>query len=259
MTISFPLVETIEHGPSPLHKACQYGFYDIVELLLAHPDIRVNQKNELGWTPFSLACANGRTEVVKRMLRDERVNINLGNKLDQTPLWIATYWGKIDVVKAIFASGRKIDDCGSPRRVAREKEITNIWALIRDYMDDPAKVIVALQEEIDWLGLLLSFLLFSLLSSHACFPLFLSFSFFAGVYPVEVFALIVLHSDGIVSTKKLVRDKEDRSVRFFRIASSLPMELQMILCNRLAGRGGNFVLVKDLEPALRKMVQIFNT
>lgn len=149
---SLPPLQNPEHGPSPLHKACQYGFYDIVVLLMAHPDIRVNQKNELGWTPFSLACANGRTEVVKLMLKDERVNINTGNKLDQTPLWIAAYWGKIDVVKVMFASGRKIDDCSGPRRMAREKEINDIWALIREFMETPAETVARLREELRWLG-----------------------------------------------------------------------------------------------------------
>lgn len=70
-----------------------------------------------------------------------------------------------------------------------------------------------------------------------------------------MFALIVLHSDGIVANKRFVKGKEERAARFFAIASGLPMELQMILCNRLTGRSGNFILVKDLEPALKRVVE----
>ena len=57
---------------SALHKACAYGHDEIVTLLLAHPDIDVNQKANGGWTPFMTACANGKTSCVQLLLKDAR-------------------------------------------------------------------------------------------------------------------------------------------------------------------------------------------
>ena len=44
---------------------------------------------------------------------------------------------------------------------------------------------------------------------------------------------------------------QDGSARFFAIASKLPMELQMVLCNRLFGLARDVVLSKFSEPAFR--------
>lgn len=121
-------------------------------LLLQRSDLRVNQKDALGFTAFNLACSNGRTAIIRLMLKDERVNINIGNKLDQTPLWIATYWENIDIVKMLFASGRKIVDCDTSRRMAREKEYVHIWEIIKSYMENPAETSASLREEVARLG-----------------------------------------------------------------------------------------------------------
>ena len=48
-------------GYACLHHACEYGADRIVSLLLAHPDINVNQKHREGTTPFMVACSKGKT------------------------------------------------------------------------------------------------------------------------------------------------------------------------------------------------------
>jgi len=64
-------------GRTLLHCAC---FADdrsaAIPLLLAHPDIDVNLKNQRGETPFYLAFQYGSTSCVREMLKDSRVNVN---------------------------------------------------------------------------------------------------------------------------------------------------------------------------------------
>jgi len=50
----------------------------------------------------------------------------------------------------------------------------------------------------------------------------------------EVFALIVFLSDGLLEIR--IENEANRApARFFRIARKLPLELQMLLCSRVAG------------------------
>jgi len=73
----------------------------------------------------------------------------------------------------------------------------------------------------------------------------------------HVFVLMVLKSDGYLAIRRPLTGQEERAARFFRISDSLPMELQMILCNRFGGLSGNFVLSQSLEVALTEVVKTF--
>jgi len=65
------------YGSTLLHYACQGDSRSaVIPLLLAHPDIDVNAKNEFGHTPFYLACIFGRPSCVREMLKDSRVKVN---------------------------------------------------------------------------------------------------------------------------------------------------------------------------------------
>ena len=44
-----------------LSIACENGHDSIVSILLAHPDIDVNLKDDEGWAPFNSACYHGKT------------------------------------------------------------------------------------------------------------------------------------------------------------------------------------------------------
>jgi len=117
-----------------LHRVC---FEDrrsaVIPLLLAHPDIDVNQKDQDGFTPFLYACRSGSTSCVREMLKDSRVKLNEPAIDGHTPLWWATYLGKLDAIKWWIASGREMDlgkpggcredGChgGGQRRTARQK------------------------------------------------------------------------------------------------------------------------------------------
>jgi hypothetical protein len=78
-------------------------------VLLAHPQINVNQRDIIGSTPFLAGCRFGKVEVVKILLKDSHVDINMADDDGCTPLWKASYFGHVEVIKWMIASGRDIN------------------------------------------------------------------------------------------------------------------------------------------------------
>ena len=74
-------------GSTLLHHACNGNSRSaVIPLLLAHPDIDVNVKDQGGCTPFYWACRYGRPSCVREMLKDSRVNVNESDNDGFTPL-----------------------------------------------------------------------------------------------------------------------------------------------------------------------------
>jgi len=132
------------YGSTLLHYACQGDSRSaVIPLLLAHPDIDVNAKNEFGHTPFYLACIFGRPSCVREMLKDSRVKVNEPRTDGITPLWIASYYGHLDVIKWWIASGREID-LGTPGNKtdaiggAKKEGKTEVVSLLERFKSDDA-------------------------------------------------------------------------------------------------------------------------
>ena len=68
-----------------------------------------------------------------------------------------------------------------------------------------------------------------------------------------VFALVVFVSDEFVAVRPSAQASDP--ARFFVIASKLPMELQMVLCNRLFSSDKDIVLRKHSETAFLLLAQ----
>jgi len=102
------------HGWTLLHFACsEESSSAMIPLLLAHPDIEVNEKNKGGWAPFYFACENGYTSCVREMLKDSRVKVNEPINRGSTPLYCAAANGCLDVIKWYIAWKR--DGSGETR------------------------------------------------------------------------------------------------------------------------------------------------
>lgn len=62
--------------------------------------------------------------------------------------------------------------------------------------------------------------------------------------------MVVFFADDYVKLRAGVTD--DSSVaRFYRIAGKLPLDLQMLLCNRMYGSPKDIVALKDSEPGFQ--------
>ncbi|PTB39227.1 hypothetical protein M441DRAFT_70368 [Trichoderma asperellum CBS 433.97] len=89
------------HWRTPLCAAAENGHRDIVELLLAHKDIQVNEGNH--WrTPLCAAAENGHRDIVELLLAHKDIQVNEGNHW-RTPLCAAAENGHRDIVELLLA------------------------------------------------------------------------------------------------------------------------------------------------------------
>jgi len=138
-----------EYGFTLLHIACWEDKRSaVIPLLLAHPDIDVNVKDENAFrgTPFYFASLNESPSCALEMLKDSRVKVNEPTKDGITPLREVAYNGHLDVIKWWIASGREMD-LGKPGDVdktdaigvAKKQGKTEVASLLERFKSDAAK------------------------------------------------------------------------------------------------------------------------
>ena len=70
----------------------------------------------------------------------------------------------------------------------------------------------------------------------------------------DLFALVVfLCDDLLIPSAASTSAAFHKAARFFQITKRLPMELQMMICNRAFGVGKDIVLTKHSEPAFKRL------
>jgi len=209
----------------------------VIPLLLAHPDIDVNVKNTFGDTPFFYAC-NGRTSCAREMLKDSMVKVNEPQTSGSTPLKGAAVNGHLEAIKWWIVSGRKMD-LGTPGDVdktdaigaAKKEEIWHgsaqnmgkreVVALLGRFQSDAIQTRHVIRVEVGWYN----------------------------VMAAEMFAMVVFVSDGLLKTKATGVKAGAKRTRFFNIARSLPLELQMVLCHLVVGSAKEIIQGDESEVA----------
>ena len=73
----------------------------------------------------------------------------------------------------------------------------------------------------------------------------------------EMFAIVVFLSDGLLQVTQGDGSTTSPAVRFFNITRRLPLELQMVLCYRVAGSSQEIISGKDSEMAFRELAKRF--
>jgi len=221
-----------------LHLASFYGHVEVVKLLLAHPHINVNVLTSFKCSPFLLCCDNGHTSVVQMLLKDPRVDITLEDDDNCTSLWWAAYYGHHEVIEWLIANGRDLANLVNVKgnyfidieytalEIAREGNQTEAAAVLERFMSNPGQTRHELRVK---LGVL-------------------------DAMAAEVFALTVFLCDDLLQLQPT--DSCAARIKFFVIASMLPMELQMILCHRVVGSMKQTILRKDSEPAFKSLARI---
>jgi len=235
-------------GCTPFFIACQEGSTAIVEMLLGDSRVDVRWPHLDGHEPFFKACSTGQKEIVSLLLADPRIDPNKPWTEQRTPLWQATQNGHLSALQHLLASHREIDTkmrhtfnnktaAGQGRAMGRrttkvEDETEEVFRrrktngplcadLVDEYERDPVAVRDRLRRQP---GLR---------------------EYFSG----HLLALVVFHSDNFVVIKK--RTAHSDTKRFFKMTSRLPLELQMVLCNRVFGSPKDIILSRDSEPGFK--------
>jgi len=252
-----------KNGCTPFFIACHHGQKEVVSLLLADSRIDVNKPRDTQASPFFMACQEDHKEVVSLLLNDPRIKINELNHTGTTPLWMASQNGHLGTVQLVLTSEREVDTktktiAGSARwnnktaaEIARlqgtritfqnesEEEYTRkkrccplIASLIDSFDLDPATTRQYLRELPE----------------------------LRDPFIGDLFALVIFICDGLLvvgaessASSSFSTNTSKKAARFFQIVQLLPMELQMVLCNRAFGAGKNLVLTKHSEPAFKKL------
>lgn len=217
-------------GDTLLHYACHEDHRSaVIPLLLAHPDVDANAKNNHGRTPFYYACSQPRTSCVREMLKDSRVNLNEPNDYGWTPLGWSAHEGYIDVIKAWIASGRQLYlrepwymyKMSAIREAKYHADRPNVVTLLESFRSDPAQTRHSVRVE---LGLV-------------------------DELAAEMFAAVVFASDGLLQ----IKDTTTPAARFFSIAVQLPLELQMVLCYGVIGSSKEIIRGEFSDPAFKDL------
>ena len=226
-----------------LHAACYYGRVEVVKLLLAHPGINVNLKDDFGITSLSKGCRNDKMSIVQLLLKDPRVDVTLSDDHECTPLWWASRSGYREVIEWLIASGRDLGDVRNKKgkywfgkdytalEIARENKMSEVVSVQERFVANPALTRHELRVKLGVLDELAA----------------------------EVFALTVFLCDDLLQLKlashPAATSNPAAAFRFFTIAKRLPMELQMILCHRAVDSAKESVLRKDSEAAFHSLAK----
>ena len=215
-------------GWSALSNACRYGHDSVVSLLLAHPAIDVNSKDDYGETPFTIACATGRTSCAQLLLKDSRVQVNQPANSGYTPLWWVAANGRVDIARWWIASGREVD-LGKPGKFSTDAIVaaegwgrTGVVTLLLKFKKIPEETRYVVRLELG----------------------------FCDEMAAMMFAMIVFVSDELLQINDSTTTP---AARFFNLARRLPMELQMVLCYRMMKSAKEIISRTNCESAFKDL------
>ena len=242
---------------TPFFMACQNGHKEVVSLLLADMRVDVNKPTNEGCTPFNMACQNGHKEVVSLLLADSRIDVKKPNRNQASPLFVASQKGRLSVVQLLLASGREVDT-KLKTTVSPEAWSYKTAAEMARFQGSRAKE--AGESDEDYLkskqnGPIIAALLDSFnLDPATTSQRLRELPEFRDSFISDLFALVVFLCDDFLTPCAASSSITfHKAARFFQIAQSLPIELQMVLCNRAFGVGKDIVLTKLSEPAFKRL------
>ena len=218
-----------QHGlydENALHWASKNGKASAVALLLTNDEFDVNEIFDKGRGALWFACEKCRASCVRQLLQDSRWEHN--GEGDNWSFASAMLKGFGPVVLEWVASGKTIDLEGVQRDLSSEGGPSHdMTSFIKSFALNPSGMRHAVRLNIGWYDDLAA----------------------------EVFARVVFLSDGLLQLKKAT-EARPLTIRFFRIAGQLPLELQM-LCYRVAGIGKMAIPTQTSEIAFKNLALIF--
>jgi len=205
--------------------------YSIKALLLRH-DIEVNGRDIWGSTPFMITCLRKYNLCSRALLDDPRVDPNIPMKDGVTPARYLICGVKESGLDECFASGRKFDFGTVEDWVLDDhpRHYSKGWfeqwqsSSLREYMREPHATMIRVRKELG-------------LPSRAA---------------SDLFATAVFFSEGLLIVPNWRRCQESLT-RFLHIVDRLPLELQMMLCQRASNSVNDYISANERELAFRRL------
>ncbi|MCG8340757.1 MAG: ankyrin repeat domain-containing protein, partial [Cytophagales bacterium] len=88
---------------TPLYKACEEGYGEIVDILLSQRGIDINLQSGSRGTALHAAAMNNQVDIVKKLLSKSDIEANVKNSEGETPLHVAAQEGHDGIVKALLS------------------------------------------------------------------------------------------------------------------------------------------------------------
>jgi len=226
-----------EADSTALHLASEGGHAEVVKLLLAHPQINVNQRDLYESTSILRGCSSRRVPVLRLLLKDPRVDVSLFDIEDNTPLMCVSTIGCLESVKWLIASGKVLDGIRRATGIFSKctaLEIAVIWkrtevaSLLERFAANPTQTRHEIRIELG----------------------------FPDELAAEHFALLIFLCDGLFQIPPAPIDLP--AARFFAMTKRFPMELQMIMCHRVVGSAKDSIISKDSEAAFKSLAWILH-
>jgi len=201
-------------------------------------------------------------KALKQLLKDPRVDLTLDDGKGRTVLWYAACFGRHEVVLWLLARGGDLGD------VEKKALFVEEWY---SPLEIAAKAGLQQNEEV-----------VMMLERFRANPALTRYDIRLGLglaveLAAELFALVVFLCDGLLQLKPVVSNPVTSSssssssspssisaitigasgaVRFFEIAQRLPLELQMVLCNKVFGSVKERILMRHSEEAFQSLVRM---
>ncbi|KAH8716658.1 Vegetative incompatibility protein HET-E-1 [Beauveria bassiana] len=130
-------------GMTALHEAVFRGHSDVIEFLVARPDVHVNTFDDFGNTPLHDCYWIEHEEPARKLLSGGATDPNLADARGRTPLHMAVYQDRLGLLQMLIEAGgdvdRADDDGITPRMLAEtlaERGYWNTWKIIERWQPE---------------------------------------------------------------------------------------------------------------------------
>lgn len=206
-----------------LPRACAMNVAWAIDFLLHLPGIEPNAVDGRGCTALAKAALEDRAHLVRLLLEDPRVRANQANYPTMNPLYVAASWGSNTVVELLIASGKSLGSI--PWEAFHDYNPADTLDLLEQYEADPRGTTLRMRRKHNFRA-----------------P------------AAQLFALVVYLCDDYFRLRPATRATS--AARFAFVASRLPMELQMRLCNLAAGFEDHTIPQADVERGFMVMARV---
>jgi len=239
-----------------LQIACCWNRHHMVTELLKHPDIDPNLRDDHDENAaFMKACYFESVQCVSLLLNDARVDVNWSTIHGDTGLSIAASCGFTQVVEHILASMRQIDESHVifARKQAekgtffrKEEEYPKIASILLEYQLHPFETMRKLRIKLK---------LEDGPSSVFTHVALLCDGYYALQNKEATTSMVLSLFSKLWDNQTIEANfNELKAFKFFYIMLQLPMELHMVICNRIFDSPKNLIKASRIEAVLRGMI-----